>query len=55
MQLNFIKHLLRGLGTSELPIIFTTTFKKFFTTPCYTQKRFKSSEIAKKSVKIKYS
>ncbi len=30
MQLNFMKHLLRGLGISELPIIFTTLFKFFY-------------------------
>ena len=56
LRYEFKKLLLRGLGVSEPAIIFTTLFIIiFFTTQCYTQNSLKSSEIAKKSVKIKYS
>ncbi len=41
---------------SELPKIFHRTFfKNFYAHICYTQKRIKSSKIAKKFKKLKYS
>lgn len=46
--------LLRGLGISELPKIFTTLIKIFSASLCYTQKCIKSSKIAKKSEIQKY-
>lgn len=54
MRQYWIMYLLRGLGISELPKIFTTQSEKIFITQFYTPQSMKSSKNAKKDEILKY-